>query len=768
MLSSPRANIFKLSLVAALFAVSSCGKMDAKEKTLLPGRDMGCYDKLGERVSRYFNGQIEVAEWEDTFDCVSDQLTFFKKYVRGQTPEGYNQADIGALVRKFLIVNRPVSDQFIASLFDLKASVFGGSSGVITMHHIDEFLRLSEALRRETVALLPALQARKRNPSSANILKLSDDIGAFGANMATFFETLKGRQIVHKDSYLPFVRELLVIHGGDSSLVDKYEEFARSLKVVIAGGKSDAIESEIWPILIQEGAAMGGLLLASRDMDTFPFTRSEDKDVFEIELSKRVQTILTRVIAQHGSGIPLSSLDPVIDSLPSDTLTVTRRVAIKKDLRPIVYKVLKSGAKNWLTASSVRRALDLYREGMRSQVHLKKIYRGLPENLSSKDFEVAARKYLARMDTKRDREEVNTLIEISKSFVGLFAVETAEMQFTNARRETRTKNHMIRMSWFKLLIRHAFSIYATGPEISSGMKSARMEDLAELTVDFLNILKEWKLAHPELTPTEMATKRFREGNLFMPNSDGDSYFDQIEATYYVAFLFSSGAFSGRIYSRIRENSREWSACPIVGVDELGQDAFDPNCFRRVYFGNPKTFWANFPGLQVAYAKMTTAEKATLANSMEIAARRGGYSEKPIGPFDIDSFAALPHYVEDIMERFDVNDNEMLDKQEILEVAYPIFKETLSKAARGQKSNVLLKGILTYIIRYGVPPSNTIKLLAWVARLPFTNVTADRNALYKVVAILSSPLDMTKNTTGSSWPIEEGDLFPTVTAQETSH
>jgi len=763
MLSSHRMT-FKFTLIVALLAVSSCGKMDAKEKTLLPGRDMGCYDKLGDRVRRYFNGQIEAAEWEDTFVCVNDQVTFFKKYVRGNVPEGYNQGDIAALVRKFLIVNRPVSDQFIASLFDLKVAVFGGKNDVSTMSQIDEVLRLSEALRKETLALLPSLQARKRSPSSTNILKLSDDVGAFGAHLATFFETLKGTQAVHKDSFIPFVRELLIMHGGDSSVVDEYGDFARNLKVVIAGGNPDVIESATWPILIQEGAALGGLLLATRDMDSLPVTQSEEKDLFNIEVSKRAQTILTRVIAQHGSGIPLSAFDPVIDTIPSEALTPPRRAALKKDIRPIIFKVLKGGVKEWLTAASVRKAMDLYRSGMRSQVHLKKIYRGLPENTPRKDFEAAARKYLARMSSSRDRTEVNDLIETSKSFVGLFNNSTAEMQFTNEMRETRTQNHMIRMSWFKLAIRHAFSIYATGPEIATGMKSARTEDLEGLTVDFLHILKEWKLAHPELTPMEMAIKRFREGNLFMPTSNGDSYFDQVEATYYVSFLFSSSALSGRVYDRIRENSREWSACPIIGVDELDQAAFDPSCFRKVYFGNPQTFWKNFPGLLAAYTNMSATEKATLANSMERAARRGGYSEKPIGPYDIDSFAALPHYVEDIMERYDVNDNEMLDKREILELAYPIFKETLSKAADNVKSDLLLKGILTYIIRYGVPPSNTVKLLAWVARLPFTNVTADRNALYRVVAILSSPLSMSKNTTGSSWPVDEGELFPTVTAQ----
>lgn len=757
---------FSFVMIAGLLAFSSCGQLDPKKdgnKTLLPGRDIGCYDKLGERVSRYFSGQIEAAEWEDTFDCVNDQVTFFKKYVRGNVSGGYNQGDIAALVRKFLIVRRPVSDQFITSIFDIKASLFGGSDKVITTAQIDEFLRLSEVLRKESLALLPALQARKHAPSSETLLQLSDGVGVFGTQIGIFFRSLHGTQSVSKDSFLPFARELLLMHGGDPTLVDKYGDFVRNFKVVIAGGNPEVIEASAWPSLVREGLSLSGVLLAMRDMDDLSFVSSEDKDVFNIEIVKRAQGVMNRVIAQHGDGIPLELFDPIIDTLPWDDLNPAKRVALKKDLRPIVFKLLKSGVPNWLTPVAIRNAVDFYESGMRSQVHLKRIFHSLPLDSSRKEFESAARKYSYSIADGREQEEINRLIEVSKSYVGLFAEGSDEMEFTNSRRETRTQNHMIRMSWSKLAIQYLFSIYAKGPMIGGGVKSARTEDLAELTTDFIHVLQEWKRAHPQLTPMEMAIKRFREGNLFMPTSNGDAFLDPIEGTYYVAFLLSSSGFSSRIFSAVTENHANWSACPIVGVDELGQDAVEAQCFRDIYFKNPQIFWTNFPGLQIAYAKMTSEEKGALARAMEVASRKGGYSENPIGPFDIDSFAALPHYVEDMLERFDINDNEVLDKREVLDLAYPIFKGTLSRAAKNVKSNLLLKGILTYIIQYGVAPSTT-KLMLWCARLPFTDVVANRNALYNVVALLSSPLDITMNKTGTSWPISDGDLFPSVIPQ----
>lgn len=744
-------------IVAALVG---CGEKKSAERTLLPGRDVGCYDKLGDRVARFFDGAIEDPEWRDTFDCVNDQVSFFRKYVRGNSAEGYDRSDIASLVRKFLIVNHPVSDAFIASIFDIKASVFGGSASVITPTEIDEFLRLSEVLRRETTALLPHLQAKRRSPGGENLLALADNLGIFGEHLADYLRSLRGTTDVRKESFIPFMRELIALHGGDPALVDKYGDFVRNLKVVVAGGTADVIEAASWPTLVREGAALGGLLFAYRDMDDRGVDAGQ-RDLFQVDLARRAQVSINRIIRLHGSGIPLGVFDPVIDTLPFDALTADKRAALKHDLRPSVSRVLKGGAPGWLTASAVATAMDLFETGMRRQAHLKRIYANLGVDPTKVEFEAAARKYLAGAATARERSEVGTLIEIAKTYLGLFPANSGQMVFTSAMRGTRTLNHMERMSWFRILMLHTFSIYATGPEIGPGRKTAQKTDLSLLTQDFYQILLNWKMANPEMTTMEMAEKRFQEANLFMPVSNGDAYMDDIEGTYYLAFLFSSGPFSSEIFRKVTQNARDWSACPIVGVDELQQDAVEARCFRNVYFGHPEAFWANFPGLRSAYAKMSPEAKAELAVSMETAARHSGYSEKPIGPYDVDSFAALPHYVEDIMERFDSNEDGSLDKEEILDHAYPIFKATIGKAAPKAKSDLLLKGILTYIVKYGRIPRNTIDLLAWCVRMPFTAVVADRASLYRVVALLSAPVE--KDSRGSSAP-DEMNLFPTIGAR----
>lgn len=747
---------------------SGCGALGDKAPAKSVFRqDNGCFDQLSERVKRYFNGEIEVSEWEATFVCVDNQISYFRKYVRGESPEGFNPADIGDLIRRFLITNRTVSDSFIRSVFDLKASVFGGNNVIITPLQIDEFLAFSKVLKRESLLLIPALRARRRNPTPESFLQLTTALEGFGTNLAEYFSGLHGTFDVPKTSTLPFIRELILIHGGDASLVDKYGDFAHHLKVIIAGGDPEKIEHQAWPFLVKAAADLGGLFLAYTDEDKLRKDHAEETDRLYIELLSRFQTYAKKVIARNGNSIPLSLIDPLIDTLPSDGFTSDRRDALKHDLRQIIFRAFQSGVKDTFTQAALTNIMNIAEQGLRLQVHLKRVYRALPVAPQKKELEVALRVYAKTLTTSEAIADVEMLIENTKNFVGLFTEDSGEMLFNATIRETRTRNHMIRISWYRIMIDYLFSVYATGPERTAGHKAASVTDLSNLTSDALQILEHWKLAHPDETSLSMATKRFREGNLFMPGSNGDQYFENREAVYYVAFLVSANGFSNRIFTEITQNRAEWSACPILGVDPLGQDAMEAQCFRAVYFGHPEIFWTNFPALQVAYAGMTSMEKKALADSMETAGRRGGKSEDPIGPFDINSFAALPHYVEDMMEQFDHNADQVLDKREILDVAFPIFRETLSIAAK-TNSTFLLKGILTYIIHKGVPPKNSADLIWWTtALLPFTKVVADRNAVYNIVALLSSPIDLSKNasTSGSdsSWPLMSSGLHPVKTS-----
>ena len=723
----------KISIAVLLTAAGlGCGKLADKaptDRTLLPGQDIGCFDTLGDRVRRFLSGEIEEAEWVSTFQCVDDQVDFFRKYVRGSVESGYSPNDIGILIRKFLILSHPVSDAFVNSLFELKASAFGGATSVISFSDMDEFLHMNAVLRRESLLLLPYLRERHANPTSKNLLDLSDGWAVFGGHLADYLNGLHGSIDVRKESFLPFIRELLTLNGGDAELVDKYGDFARNLKVIVAGGSADSIEKGAWSVLVREGASLGALYYAFRNGSSDLFLISDDEDGFRIDLSRRLETVIRRIIALHGPGIPLELFDPVIDLAPADALSPEKRAALKTDLRPLVARGLKGKVPGSLDGEAIGNAIAFFTDGLRSQIHLKRIFLNLGATPTVDQFTAAAEKYRSKLDAA-GRAEVRYLIEVANRFVGLFPEESGAMRFTEEVRSTRSLNHLLRMTWYRKGMDYLLSVFASGPT-TAGHRSAQQSDLATLVADYVHILEAWKLSDPAQTPTELSAKRFREANLFTPISNGDAYMGDDEGTYYIAFLFSSSGLSGRIFNTI---VNDWRSCPIIGKDELGSDAMEAACFRRAYFEHPEVFWTQFPGLQTAYAKLSSSEKSAVMLSMEQASRKDGASELPIGPYDIDSFAALPHYVEDVMIRFDEDMNQVLDRHEILDVAFPIFKETLSAYS---KSEGIQKAILTYIIYYGEAPPSTAKLLLWWAKMKFAKIEATRSDLYRVVAVLAA-------------------------------
>lgn len=756
-------------LVVALTLVTGCGKKDSPNRTFSQGN--ACLDSIGDRIDRFLLGDIEESEWTATFDCVADQVDFFSKYVRGEDPNGYTNKDIDAMVRKFLITDSKLSSQFVPALFQFKASLIGGDDKIVTKDELKKFLNFNKVLREETRILLPYLANRAKHPSEDNTIRFVDAFQAFGENIGKYFSAAHGDFSVSKDSFIPFAREILRLSHGDQTYVDRYGDVARNLKAMIGGGNSDYIESTTWPKLFQESASLTSILLAFRDAElkkiVFPY--AADEYAYRLRVMKKGHEVVKRILNSAGGSIPLTLLDPVIDTVPLDDFSAEQRAAVKKDIRKILFHTLQGGVEGYITPQALKVAMDIYESGMKTQIHLYRIYLNLPPTVVPREFEIAAEKYKATLNAPTsdelaiERKSVDDLITLAKSYNGLFPQGSGEMRFAPDTQNSRSLGHMNRMQWFQRAIRYAFTIYAT-ENTSSSVKEAKSKDLEAMITDFENILRAWKKVRPGITRADVTAKRFREANLFMPVSNGDKLVNEVEATYYIAFLFSSGAMSGRVFDQI---VYDMGLCrPGTGmVDEVGNPAVDAQCFRNAYFGNIDLFWVNFPDLIKHYKHLKTSEQASLRYAMEKAARTKGVSNDPIGPFDMDSFAALPHYLESIIGRFDVNNDQVLDKHEVLDRAYPIFKDTLATLS-GRTSDWVLEGALTYAIKFGKLPKTIAEqahFLAWCAWRPFWKIEADRAALYQVIAILSDPIPKKPRSA-------EEYLLPTFTEEElaTSH
>jgi hypothetical protein len=733
---------------SVVFGVCACGQLGERDdlKKIMEFRsDTGCLNGLSERVEKYVEGEVTAAEWEKTWDCVGDSLDLFRKYVRGSDPRGYDQKDIQALVRIFLVTKTEINDELIQAIFGLKASLIGGDDKVLTKSEVEKFVKLHQLLKKESTALIPYLTNRRLNPNAENLLALSDAIQRVGANIASGLES-EGNREFNRAAMTLLLKEVGKVQEKDLS--PENVDFYLSIKVALAGGSLSGIDGSQWPLLLRAVTSYGGPLLVQNWMKTATFKEPNENGEVLLKIYRRLLAAAYETLSHRGGVLPLSTVDGVIDTLPGKWLELERGVSLKREalkavLRPAVKKLLASGASDQaIDAKALDLVYTLFKQGTRSETHLEKIFLRLRDTVSEPEFTTAANTYAQGLDPE-GRIEVDRLISIAKNFKGLYPEGSNEIKFGRGYQRQHSRNNLIRLEWLQIIAKHILDTYATGPE-----KRGTPEDLDVIMADFKPILKSIGKFHPEVN--NVAAKRFLEANLFMFSSNGDKLMDLNETTYYLATILSSGSLSSRIQKRM------WELCSKYGIgqDELGLQTIQMDCFRDNFFAEFETFWDGFPDLVESYRNLSEAKRQAVKDSIEISARRLGMTRRPISAYDIDGYAAIPHYVEALVQRFDANRDQILDKREILDDAYPMFKLTLAEKAKKKPSDTtFLQAVLTYIVRFGRQPEpgfnwDTAHFLGWYAWRPFWVVRADRAALYRVIAVLSKTPEKSEMLAGA--------------------
>lgn len=714
-------------LSTALALQAGCGKFGNKDNVAKLAdfqTGTGCFDKIDGVFKRFTEGTSNAEEWSYLWTCVEDNINSFKKHVRSSSGDGsYNRDEIESLVNHLLLSNKQASPELIQSFLELKAYLLGGTSEKITNNDLDEFKKLQQIFKEEGLLLLPLLQERKNNPSDSNSLALMERLRLLGLRLSQSFNLNENGRFT-KDQVNRFVIEFSKFVNVSPRYYFDHQSDLFLYKRLLTGGSESWIETSSFKTLITDGLVYAGAALMLND--------KKEKDLkFFSDLLKRLQPTLEHTLDQNNGYLSYADSKKLLDKVDVSWLTEKRKAAIIKDL-PQVYSKLFESKNPGFDKNSLNLTLRLFSEGVESQTHIENIFKLLGHTtVSPSEFEAQAARYVSTRQNQ-ERESIMEIRRTAKNFIGLYPEDSSMISFGPETQSKHSRNNLIRLSWFRLAIKHLLNIYAQDPEKKKGTP----DDLTALIKDYINIIYSFGKYHPTITIENVAKKRFREANLFMPNSNGDSFMDIDEGTYYLAFLFSSGALSSKIFDLANEN------CPLGALDVIELPTMNMECFRKNHFADQALdqLWIGFPDLKRTYSTMNSTGKKVMQQSIETAARRLGITNDPISQYDVDGYAAVPHYVEDLMARFDLNNDQALDTYEILTYAYPVFKQSLEELS-GLHGDKKLQGLLTYIVKYGEIPSGTagtLKFVMWLARRNSWNVYSGRGNIYKVVAIISKP------------------------------
>jgi hypothetical protein len=256
-----------------------------------------------------------------------------------------------------------------------------------------------------------------------------------------------------------------------------------------------------------------------------------------------------------------------------------------------------------------------------------------------------------------------------------------------------------------------------------------------------------------------APNRFREIDVFTYSSNGDGFMSVDEAVEYVALSFSAFSKASSIHDDISAHCQADSAAdpkhPVfvkVKGDSYGEDLIEPNCYRKYFFGNYKTYWDPMATGQEFYGNISSAEKYSYNYLLETAARKYGYSNTVwVDSADSQSFVAVLQYIEATFSRYDVKRSGFITEEEV-KVALPVFRGVLQKIAAAETPPTILSDteagwVFNYMLAHGNVPDTahhkieaTIGLL-WQAvkdKFPILgSYQADRLKLLDIMGALSS-------------------------------
>jgi hypothetical protein len=231
--------------------------------------------------------------------------------------------------------------------------------------------------------------------------------------------------------------------------------------------------------------------------------------------------------------------------------------------------------------------------------------------------------------------------------------------------------------------------------------------------------------------------RFLEANLFTPHANGNSELDFREAVGLISILWSGF----RVYQKHQDRLDRF--CRRELVFERGRQFVSKNCVAEFVWSNRHTLFWSLPAMGAFVESLSPDRRQQFFDNLLKAAR---LTTNEQGLLLVSDFLLIPpllKYIEALMIRFDLDRNQIVDKAEAMNLAYPIFRELLARVNSSLNSERRLRGAFSYFLVYGKGPETSSEQLWFLTRWIFQEdswpVSADRFRLTEVLAYIGEQI-----------------------------
>ncbi|MBS1969623.1 MAG: hypothetical protein JSU04_04925 [Bdellovibrionales bacterium] len=226
-----------------------------------------CLSGLQPVIESFVAGTASDANVSAAWDCASNAIVKFKKYVYGRSADRFEATELADFLRtNFLEANAPaITPELRNEAMRIKQLFLGGSIDYITRTELDKIIDMLGDLKSITLHLNPYMKliAQKWSvTSSANVQddiryfeKASDEIQSAARALANMIK--ENNQSYELDHFVIFLREFSNFAGQDWPVANQIERgmpVIKKVKKAISGGDPNSIGPTEWKSFVLLGA----------------------------------------------------------------------------------------------------------------------------------------------------------------------------------------------------------------------------------------------------------------------------------------------------------------------------------------------------------------------------------------------------------------------------------------------------------------------------------------------------------------------------------
>lgn len=646
--------IIFISVFVLCFTIS-CGLRVGEVYTdsAFTGTKLGCMNKLGDQFTAYVQQDLREGELGMLSRCLTTAFTIFKHHVWGEERQNYSPEELRKFLHDFFLQDNKISDELLQHLMIFKTALVGGSAESLTLEEIDHLNERIQSIGRIMENIYPYNHVLF-NQASVEFEELSNGIEVIKKTSNEFSNKIfqKPYSLESAGRLLQGISQLMGFSSAQNFL------WLRAIKgfapfILKSSSKKDVILPQEWPILL---SSMTDLLSILMNLNTAFSPVSFSQKI--LHYSHSFETLLLFFKNRmHGGAIARSELLQLAQNLKEENVIPER----------IKYTSLETVI-DALFGRIIAQTEGDFSFGEKEFLWLENFYQTWHKR--QKDVQTAV---LDPEGREKISEENRSVIAELMSFKPLYRTEdpglNVYLMYPSLLDEESVYKNLSMHSFYWQVTQAVLRGYAGSPDY--GLTESEFGELLKDARDFVSDLSGWK-AEPLKDIKNYGRTEFIAGHLMLYQTEGfygkDELFDfsgkrvefisQREGTEFLAM-------TGFIIKTLRDLSNE--------LYKLCTETVSRACFMDHILSVVQS--ASMPQFSVFLEGITEEERGVYSNLLfKIAVVDPEQIEtlEFVQPVHLRNLVFTLMYQEVTMTRYDLNENALLDKEELLGSAFQLY------------------------------------------------------------------------------------------------